>query len=145
MILASRTIVCPTAGRPYLAAEAGHPDMVVFFAMKGADLSAGPESPLLAAVDYADRAKATEISRFLLMNASDPNASRQGGKSALHLAAARGYDDLVELLVHRGGNAEVRDADGKLPVDVAKGDAIAVLQRAPAIERVYFSRRYSQD
>ena len=129
----------------HLAAEAGHPDLVVFFTMKGADLSAGPESPLLAAVGHPDREKATEMSRFLLMNASDPNARRRDGKSALHLAAARGYDDLVEMLIHRGANAEVRDADGKLSVDVANGEAIVALRGASAIERVNFTRRYTQD
>src|SRR5580704_7305039 len=67
----------------HLAAEAAKYEMVVFFAMKGADLSAGPESPLLAAVDHPDRAKATEMSTFLLMNASDPTACRRDGKSAL--------------------------------------------------------------
>ena len=45
----------------HLAAEAGHPEMVIFFSTKGADLSAGPESPLLAAVNHPDHAKATEM------------------------------------------------------------------------------------
>jgi ankyrin repeat protein len=129
----------------HLAAEAGHPQMVVFLSTKGADLSAGPESPLLAAVSHPDLGKATEMSRFLLMNASDPNARRRDGKTALHLAAARGYDVLVDALIHRGANVEVRDGDGRLPVDVASGAAIDVLRRAPAIERVYFGRRYTQD
>src|SRR5689334_21471565 len=48
----------------HLAAETGHPYTLVLFTMKGADLSAGPESPLLAAVNYPDHAKATEMSRF---------------------------------------------------------------------------------
>jgi uncharacterized protein len=129
----------------HLAAQAAKSEMVVFFAMRGADLSAGPESPLLAAVDHPDRAKATEMSVFLLMNASDPTACRRDGKSALHLAAARGYDDLVEMLIHRGAGTEVRDEDGRLPMDVATGDAIGALRRASAIERVHFARRYTQD
>ena len=115
----------------HLAAEAGQPDMVVFFSTKGADLSAGPESPLLAAVDHADHAKATEMSRFLLMNASDPNARRADGRSALNLAATRGYDDLVEMLIHRGARTD--------------GETGAVVQKAATIERVYFERRYTQD
>ena len=129
----------------HLAAEAGHPEMVIFFSTKGADLSSGPESPLLAAVNHPNHAKATEMSRFLLMNASDPNARRNDGKSALHLAAARGYDDLVEALIHRGADPEVRDAQGTQPVDVAQGDAAAVLRRSSSVERVYFGRRYTQD
>jgi uncharacterized protein len=106
----------------HLAAEAGKAAMVTFFAMKGSDLSVGPESPLLAAVDYPDHALATEMSVFLLMNASDPNARRRDGKTALELARARGYDDLVQMLIHRGAEAS-----------------------APSVERVYFGRRYTQD
>jgi uncharacterized protein len=106
----------------HLAAEAGKPAMVTFFAMKGADLSAGPESPLLAAVDYPDHALASEMSIFLLMNASNPNARRRDGKTALELAAARGYDDLVQMLIHRGAEAS-----------------------SPSVERAYYGRRYTQD
>lgn len=110
----------------HLATAAGKPGMVIFFAMKGADLSAGPESPLLAAVDYPDHGLATEMAVFLLMNASDPTARRKDGKSAVELAAARGYDDLVEMLIHRGA---VASDPGN----------------APQVERVYFERRYTQD
>jgi ankyrin repeat protein len=115
----------------HLAVEAGHPALVVFFSMQGADLSAGPESPLLAAVNHPDHEKAAEMSRFLLMNASNPNARRADGKTALSLAAARGYDDLVEMLIHRGAAVE--------------GESVEVARKAAAIERVYFSRRYTQD
>jgi uncharacterized protein len=106
----------------HLAAEAGKPAMVTFFAMKGADLSAGPDSPLLAAVNYPDHALASEMSTFLLMNASNPNACRRDGKTALELAKARGYDDLVQMLIHRGAEAG-----------------------APSVERVHYGRRYTQD
>jgi len=110
----------------HLAVQAGQPALVIFFAMKGADLSAGPESPLLAAVDHPDHALATEMSMFLLMNASDPNAQRPAGQTALQLAAARGYDGLVSMLIHRGADA-------------------SVLPNAPSVERVYYGRRYTQD
>ena len=106
----------------HLAVEAGKAGMVTFFAMKGADLSAGPESPLLVAVDYPDHAMASEMSMFLLMNASDPNARRRDGKTALELAEVRGYDDLVQMLIHRGAEAN-----------------------APSVERAYYGRRYTQD
>src|ERR1700682_2604833 len=127
------------------AAEAGKPEMVMFLGSKGADLSAGLESPLLGAVDYATHALATEMAQFLLMNASDPNAHRKDGKTVLHLAAARGYDDLVRMLIHRGAVADARDAGGHTPLAVATGDAIQVLRDAASIERVYFARRFAQD
>jgi ankyrin repeat protein len=129
----------------HLAAEGGKHDMVFFFSSRGGNLSAGPESPLFAAVDYPDRAEAGELSRFLLGNASDPNARRKDGKTALHLAAARGYYDIVEQLIHRGADPGVRDGNGKTALDVASGDAIATLRRTDKIARVHFDRRYTQD
>src|SRR5258708_5946924 len=107
----------------HFAVEGGQTAMVFFLTTQGADLSAGPESPLLIAVAYPDHPVATEMSQALLMNASDPNAKRADGRTALELATARGYSDVVEMLVHRG-------ADGA-------GDVRA--------ERVYFGKRYSFD
>lgn len=129
----------------HIAAEAGKPDFVAFFTTRGADLSAGPESPLLAAVDFPDHGVAADMAYFMIVNASDPNARRKNGKSALHLAAARGYGDLAELLIHRGADAGVRDAEGRSPLDVATGDAIPVLRGAASIPRAHYARRYTQD
>jgi hypothetical protein len=113
--------------------------MVILLQSRGAELSAGPESPLLGAVDYPDLERAASMSRTLLANASDPNARRRDGKSALQLAAARGYAEVAELLIHRG--ARVTPGD----VAAATGEAVPVLRRAADIERVHFDRRYTQD
>lgn len=107
----------------HFATAAGKPAMVTFLITRGAELNAGPEIPLLAALDYPDHDAATEMSWFLLANASDPNAKRKDGKSALQIAKARGYADLVEMLIHRG----------------------ATTKEAPEIDRVHFDRRYLQD
>ncbi|HXB70774.1 MAG TPA: ankyrin repeat domain-containing protein [Candidatus Acidoferrales bacterium] len=136
----------PTAdGRTplHFATANGKPEMVLFLQLRGAELSAGPESPLLAAVDYPDHDVATAMSQPLLMNASNPNAARHGadgaGKSALHLAAARGYADLAELLIHRGARVTPRETAA------ATGEAIQVLRNASKIEQVHYNRRYIQD
>jgi ankyrin repeat protein len=42
--------------------------------------------------------------------------------SALHGAAMKGYNSVVELLVDHGANLGARDASGALPIDVALGD-----------------------
>jgi ankyrin repeat protein len=109
----------------HYATAAGQTAMVFFLTTQGADLSAGPESPLLAAVDYPDHALALEMSQALLMNASDPDAKRSDGRSAAQLAAARGYTDVVELLAHRGAS-----------------DPVTLAIRT---ERVHFAQRYRFD
>lgn len=109
----------------HYAVEGGQTAMIFFLTMQGADLSAGPESPLLAAVDYPDHAVALEMAQALLMNASDPNARRADGRSALQLAATRRYTDIVELLAHRGATG-------------AEAGAVKA-------ERVYFGKRYRFD
>jgi ankyrin repeat protein len=123
----------------HYATAAGKPEMVMFLQGRGSDLSAGPESPLLAAVDYPDQGIAITMSRILLENASDPNARMKDGRSALKLAASRGYGEIAELLIHRGARVSKDD------IKTAMGDAVAVLGRADTIEKVHFDRRYIQD
>jgi hypothetical protein len=107
----------------HFAAAGGQSAMITWLSVQGADLSAGPESPLLTTVDFPDRKVAFAMSQALLINASDANAKRRDGRSALDLALARGYTEIAELLVHRGA--------------VGPGaDSIAV-------PRVYFGKRYS--
>jgi ankyrin repeat protein len=109
----------------HYAVAGGHTDMIFFLTTQGADLSAGPESPLLGAVNYPSHALSLEMTQSLLMNASDPNVKRADGRTALELASSRGYTDVVEALVHRGAIG-------------AQGDAVKA-------ERVYFAKRYSFD
>jgi ankyrin repeat protein len=107
----------------HYAAAAGKPDMVVLLGTRGAELSAGPESPLLAALDFPDHEAAKAMAGYLLGNASDPNARTRDGRTALDIARARGYTDLAALLIHRG-------AAGPNP---------------DRIEIAWFGRRYLQD
>jgi hypothetical protein len=98
----------------HIAARAGKAEMVTFLGSRGAELSAGPETPLLAAVDCADGEAAFLMSQFLLGNASDPNARTSSGRTALEVARARGYREIAELLIHRG--AKGAGADGRVEV-----------------------------
>jgi ankyrin repeat protein len=102
----------------HYATAAAKQEMVILLGTRGAELSAGPETPLLAAVDCPEPAAARDMSQFLLANASDPNARRKDGATALQLAQTRGYRDVAEMLIHRGAASDDH-----------------------AIERVYFNRR----
>jgi ankyrin repeat protein len=90
----------------HYATPTGNLEMVTRLVTRGAELSAPPESPLLGAIDLPDHEAATAVAGFLLMNASDPNARKRDGRTALEIATARGHKDIVEMLVHRGARAE---------------------------------------
>jgi len=98
-------------------------EMVTRIVTRGGDLSAGPESPLLAAIDRPDHDVAIAIAQFLILNNSDPNARTRDGRTALQIARGRGYNDVADLLIHRGARTE-----GATKVSVA-----------------WYGRRYLQD
>jgi ankyrin repeat protein len=109
----------------HFAAEGGQAAMIPVLSVLGADLSAGPESPLLKAVAHPDHAVAMAMAQALLVNASDANAKGRDGRTAIQIAAANGYGDVVELLAHRGATGPEADK--------------------VRTERVYFGKRYTYD
>jgi hypothetical protein len=107
----------------HYACATGNLEMVTRIVTRGGELSAPPESPLLAAIDRSDHDTASAIAQFLIMNASDPNARTRDGRTALEIARARKYEDIAELLIHRG----------------------AVVADPGKIEVAWYGRRYIQD
>src|SRR5258708_4974455 len=86
------------------ATRAANSDIVLTVLSKGADLSAGPESPLLVAAEAKDAAAAYEMVAALAGNASNPNARDDQVRTALHRAAAAGHPLVCEFLIHLGTN-----------------------------------------
>jgi uncharacterized protein len=65
--------------------------------------------------------EALATAEVLLDAGADVNARDARGRTALHAAAARGYNDVVKYLVERGAALDAADADGMKPVDAALG------------------------
>jgi ankyrin repeat protein len=107
----------------HYAAATASLELVTRIITRGGDLSAGPESPLFAAIDRPDHEAAFAIAQFMIANNSDPNARTRDGRTALDLARVRKYDDIAELLIHRGARTADR---GKIAV-------------------AWYGRRYLQD
>ena len=62
----------------------------------------------------------------------DVNATSRTGDTALHVAAALGYDTVVQLLVEKGASVNVRNARGITPLAAAMFGSIAGRARASA-------------
>lgn len=70
---------------------------------------------------HGNQAEAPEAIRLCLEWGGDVNAKNDIGYTALHGAAFRGANDVVKLLVEKGARMDVKNQDGKLPVNMAEG------------------------
>jgi ankyrin repeat protein len=68
-----------------------------------------PDSQVLDAVSTA------------LMQGSDINAVNPAGDTAMHIAAAQGYGEVVKLLADRGADLNVRNTRGLTPLGALQG------------------------
>jgi ankyrin repeat protein len=78
-------------------------------------LSKGDFHPLHQAIMKSDR---SEIRRLLAGN-TDTEARNDQGRTALHLAALLGLEDLVRLLLQADANTEVKDYEDMTPLHYA--------------------------
>lgn len=99
---------------------------------------AGRHSPsaLRAAFKISDLRRAELTAAMLLANGADPNQPEPRGDSTLHVAAARGSLELVEMLVRKGAEVHRVDDEGLTPLrraEAAGHEAVAALLRDHAM------------
>ena len=127
---------------PYLlAAKFLEPEILALLAAAGADtrltLADGTDALMLAAglgssrtasrrgIETIDFGKVEPESRVretvaaVLARDANVNAASRTGDTALHVAAALGYDTVVQLLVERGANVNAKNARGVTPLAAA--------------------------
>ena len=97
---------------------------------RGADANSTSGSgltPLLAATDCEN----LPLVELLLTSGSDSNAkwTKEGGKTALHMAAAAGNVALAEVLLKHKANANLTDDDGLTPLQMAAKECDAAMAR----------------
>jgi len=116
----------------FLAASRGHVDTVRALVAGGADPSITTDertAPLHVATwggdpyfrDWTDEEKKNlfEITRLLVGLGADVNSAGEHGWTALHGAAYKGVDAVVQFLVERGAKMEVFDEYGQTPLSIA--------------------------
>jgi ankyrin repeat protein len=91
--------------------------------------SADHTTPLMVAagVGWSDgqshgpMADAPEAIQICLDHGADVNAVNDGGYTALHGASFRGAVNVVELLVAKGARMDIKNKEGRMPINMAEG------------------------
>lgn len=74
----------------------------------------------ITSVDAGEERRRTVDAVTLALDAgADVNGQRENGDTALHVAATRRLDDVIELLVARGATLDVRNASGQTALGLA--------------------------
>ena len=95
------------------AARLGHDDIVQLL------LDANPP---LDVHDAAAVGRTRALAELLDADRDAPQRTAAGGETALHLAAACGRKDAVELLLDHGADPAARDGEGRTPADLAAAE-----------------------
>jgi ankyrin repeat protein len=117
------------------AAKAGDVEVIRLLLAKNADPKLATRNginPVMAAAGLGTKeedttgrrkteADAIESIKLLLDAGVDVNAADNRGQTALHGAAEKGYDQVVKFLAERGAKLDIKDKQGKTPLDAALG------------------------
>jgi len=117
------------------AAKAGDSDAMQVLLAKGADAKLTTKfgmTPLMAAAGLGTKeedttgrrkteAEAIAAIQLCLDAGVDVNAIDRQGDTALHGAAQKGYDQVVQFLADHGAKLDIKDKKGRTPLDAANG------------------------
>lgn len=104
----------------FLAAYRGYQNIVEILLKNGAaanNTNKNGQTPLMAAI-FGNH---VGIAKTLITHGADlEKRTRDGGKTALHLAVSVGRKELIELLLMKGAKVNRRDWEGKTALTIAK-------------------------
>jgi len=86
------------------------------------------------AKDYATESELLETVKILVAHGASVNAANGSGQTAMHFAA-QASDDIVRSLFENGARLDVKDKQGRTPLDMALGVGLRGRAGGPAIVR----------
>jgi uncharacterized protein len=96
----------------------------------GADINARMVTDSARAVEYSASANAAARAGRGGRASQVPTARAVPHQTALHGAAERGYTPFVKFLVERGADLQMKDANGRTALDLAKGVGVPGIKQA---------------
>lgn len=114
------------------AAQSDDVTVMKLLAARGADPLLATDdhtTPLMVAAgvgwsdgqSHGSQADAPEALRLCLQWGGDVNAVNDEGYTALHGASFRGANEVVKFLVEHGAKMDIKNKEGKLPINMAEG------------------------
>ena len=145
----------PIGGTAMYAAAAGGAgaDMWRVYSLEGDPNLVPPgatgASPLQIALTYSDLATAEMTASAILSNAATANPQSRVSDPPLHLAAARGSNAMVEMLIRKGADVSALDREGRTAEEVATraghADTSGMLARHAEVPRTHSTSRTAYD
>jgi uncharacterized protein len=88
---------------------------------RGGAAAAAPAAAVPAAPGTANYSASANIALAFRRGSQMPSANAVPNQTALHGAAEHGFDKFIEFLVAHGADLTAKDANGRTPLDVARG------------------------
>jgi uncharacterized protein len=85
-----------------------------------------------AVINDSDRA--AEVAKLALDLGANVNAANEAGDTALHGAAAKGYDSIIQALADKGAKLDIQNKRGRTPLSGAKKSSADLLRKLGAKE-----------
>ena len=79
--------------------------------------------------EAGDRNDPVDVMKALVAKGANVNAANDTGMTALHYAAQRGSDRIVEFLAGQGARFDVKNKQGRTPSELARGKTAALMTK----------------
>ena len=121
--LASVKLLVDAGANPSLALTDGSTPL-----MAAAGLGA-PRGGDEEVTEAGDRNDPVDVMKALVDKGADVNAANDAGMTPMHYAVQRGVDRIIEYLASKGARFDVKNKQGRSPVDLARGRTATLVKQ----------------